>query len=232
MRSKISQLLLALSLLLMTSRVAAQCEDSYWPIYAGGSKGNEDVRCFVYDPNQQLIIVGGTTTSEDFAPAPNEHGYMFALDLSGNWKWGSFFYNVSYAVSSIDGCQLSSDGLSLAVSGMGNSQPLLMDINTEDGSFNKFISLDYIDATTENVPSYEQYGGIYYDKRDYRDYQPYFYGAFIKDSAMFILRVADGGTDPTIDWNFQFVNYSDAEELAEPLLNMKEPNFIVPDPKT
>ena len=115
---------------------------------------------------------------------------------------------------------------------MGNKQPLLMDINTEDGSFNKFISLDYIDATTENVPSYEQYGGIYYDKRDYRDYQPYFYGAFIKDSAMFILRVADGGTDPTIDWNFQFVNYSDAEELAEPLLNMKEPNFIVPDPKT
>ena len=115
---------------------------------------------------------------------------------------------------------------------MGNSQPLLMDINTEDGSFNKFISLDYIDATVENVPYYEQYGAIYYDKRDYRDYQPYFYGAFIKDSAMFILRVADGGTDPTIDWNFQFVNYSDAEELAEPLLNMKEPNFIVPDPKT
>lgn len=231
MRSKISQVLLALSLLLMTSRVSAQCEDSYWPIYAGGAKGNEDVRCFIYDPNQQLIIVGGTTTSEDFAPAPNEHGYMFALDLSGNWKWGSFFYNVSYAVSSVDGCQLSSDGESLAVAGMGNSQPLLMDINTVDGTFNKFISLDYIDATAENVPSYEQFGGIYYDKRDYRDYQPYFYGAFIKDSAMFMLRVADGGATPTIDWNFQFVNYSDEEELANPLLNMKEPNFITPDPK-
>ena len=28
------------------------------------------------------------------------------------------------------------------------------------------------------------------------------------------------------------MNYSDTEGLAEPLLNMKEPNFIVPDPKT
>ena len=126
--------MVALSLLFfMVGRVVAQCEDSYWPIYAGGAKGDEDVRCFVYDPIKELIIVGGTTTSEDFAPAPNQHGYMFALDLTGNWKWGNFYYNVSYAVSSIDGCQLSSDGESLAVAGMGNSEPLLMDINTEDG---------------------------------------------------------------------------------------------------
>ena len=48
---------------------------------------------------------------------------------------------------------------------------------------------------------------------------------------MFFLRVADGGTGPTISWNYRLVNYSDAELLAEPLLNMNEPNFIVPDPK-
>ena len=54
--------------------------------------------CFIYYPNTELIIVGGVTTSEDFAPLNNEQGYMFALDLSGNWKWGSFFYNVSYAI--------------------------------------------------------------------------------------------------------------------------------------
>lgn len=52
MRSKISQALVALSLLFLVGRVAAQCEDSYWPIYAGGAKGNEDVRCFIYDPNK------------------------------------------------------------------------------------------------------------------------------------------------------------------------------------
>ena len=78
------------------------------------------MRCFVYDPVNQLIIVGGVTNSEDFAPAPNDHGYLFALDLYGNWKWGSFFYNVSYAVSEIDGCSLSSDGSSLSLTGLGN----------------------------------------------------------------------------------------------------------------
>ena len=97
-------LALALLLSLLTPQVQASCEDSYFPIYAGGSTGNEDVRCFIYDPKSELIIVGGVTDSHDFAPASNEHGYLFALDLDGNWKWGSFFYNVSYAVSSIDGC--------------------------------------------------------------------------------------------------------------------------------
>ena len=41
--------------------VASQCESSYWPIYAGGSSGDEDVRCFAYDSKEQLIIVGGVT---------------------------------------------------------------------------------------------------------------------------------------------------------------------------
>ena len=101
--------------------MAASCSEDIWPVYAGGSKGSEKVTCFVYDPLNQLIIVGGVTTSEDFAPAPNEHGYLFALDLSGNWKWGNFFYNVSFAISAIDGCRLSSDGSSVSVMGLGNS---------------------------------------------------------------------------------------------------------------
>ena len=31
---------------------------------------------------------------------------------------------------------------------------------------------------------------------------------------MFILRVADGDSSPIIDWNFQFVNYSEVEVLT------------------
>jgi hypothetical protein len=215
--SKVQQLLLALTLLvgLMTPQVAAQnsaCDQKHWPIYAGGAKGNEDVRCFVYDPLEQLIIVGGVTTSEDFAPAPNDHGYMFALDLSGNWMWGSFFYNVSFAVSQIDGCQLASDGKSLAVAGIGNSQPLFMDINTADGTFNKFISLDWLDASDENVPVYTNYGAIYYDKADYRDGLPYFYGAFLQDDIMFYLRVQeDSNSELKVDWNYKFTDYTAAE---------------------
>ena len=114
-------LALSLFMALATRQVAASCSEDIWPVYAGGSKGSEKVTCFVYDPLNQLIIVGGVTTSEDFAPAPNEHGYLFALDLSGNWKWGNFFYNVSFAISAIDGCRLSSDGSSVSVMGLGNS---------------------------------------------------------------------------------------------------------------
>ena len=95
---------------------------------------------------------------------------MFALDLQGNWMWGNFFYNVSYSVSQIDGCQLSSDGSSISVMGIGNAQPLMMDLNTKDGSFNRFISLEYILTSDTVVPTYETFGAIYYDKRDFRDY--------------------------------------------------------------
>ena len=230
--TKAKQTMLALALLvgLMSPQVAAQCEDSYFPIYAGGATGKEDVRCFVYDPVQQLIVVGGVTNSADFAPAPNDHGYLFALDLKGNWMWGSFFYNVSYAVSSIDGCQLSSQGNSLALTGLGNQVPLLMDVNITDGTFNRFISLDYINASPSVVPQYVMSGAIFYDERDYRDYQPYFYTAFVKDNSMFMLRVADGG-NLYVDWNYRFVEYSTAEIAANKLLDKKEANFIVADPK-
>ena len=106
-----------------------------------------------------------------------------------------------------------------------------MDINTINGTFNKFISLDFIDATDNNVPSYASFGAIYYDKLDYRDYQPYFYSAFLKDDEMFMLRVRDSGNELSVDWNWRFVEYTAAEVAVEKLLNEKEPTFIVPDPK-
>ena len=53
-----------------------------------------------------LIIVAGNTTSDDFAPAANDHGFVYAVDFSGNWVWGKFYYNQSYAVQTISGCQL------------------------------------------------------------------------------------------------------------------------------
>jgi|FrelakmetLWP11LW_1041352.scaffolds.fasta_scaffold369765_1 hypothetical protein len=65
----------------------------------------------------------------------------------------------------------------------------MMDLKTTDGKFNKFISLDYMYATADVVPTYQTFGAIYYDKRDYRDYAPYFYTSFIKDNSMFMLRV-------------------------------------------
>lgn len=92
---------------------------------------------------------------------------MFAIDILGNWKWGKFFYNVSYAVSDVSGCQMSSDGKSMSIFGMGNSQPIVMDINTETGSINRFISIEYFGTSEDVVPAYKTWGALYYDTSDY-----------------------------------------------------------------
>ena len=125
------------------------CEYKTYPIFAGGTS-NEYVNCFIYDEEQDFILVGGNTTSEDFAPAANDHAYLYAVDLAGNWQWGKFFYNVSYAVSDISGCQWSSDKKSISIFGMGNGQPLLMDLNPQDASIGSFISFEWT-ATTEET---------------------------------------------------------------------------------
>ena len=87
-------LILTSLLIYMCPSAVAMCENSQWPIYAGGTTGSEDVRCFVYDPTNQLVIVGGITNSKkDFAPDEESIGYLFALDLEANWMWGNYFYN-------------------------------------------------------------------------------------------------------------------------------------------
>ena len=74
------------------------CAYKQWPIWAGGS-GDEKMKAMGFDPTNNYIIAGGTSQSADFAPAQNQHGFLFAMDLNANWIWGNFFYNVSYAVS-------------------------------------------------------------------------------------------------------------------------------------
>ena len=48
--------------------------------------------------------------------------------------WGNFFYNVSYAVSTITGCKLSSKQNYVSVLGMANFLPIVMLLNKKDGS--------------------------------------------------------------------------------------------------
>lgn len=89
--------------LVQAQGMSDQCTYKLLPIYGGGA-GKENVNCFVYDEKNELIIFGGNTTSENFSPAANDHGYLIALDLEGNWVWGKFFYNLSYALSDVSGC--------------------------------------------------------------------------------------------------------------------------------
>ena len=199
-----------------------------YPVYAGGTQ-REFVNCFVYDENTELIIVGGNTTSDDFAPAANDHGFLYALDLSGNWQWGKFFYNVSYAVSDISGCKLSSDGSSLSVFGMGNSAPVIMDMNTADGIINKYISLEWIDTSADKVPVYKMYGAIYNDKVDYFDSKDYIYVSFLMDSKMEFLRLTNTA-DPVIDWTYEFTDGTAGTVADVELFKRKDPSFIHIDP--
>lgn len=79
------------------------CKERLFPISSGGSK-DEMVSCTVLDEKNGLIIVAGNSSSQDYAPAANDHAFAYAVDLDGNWRWGKFFYNVSFAISTISGC--------------------------------------------------------------------------------------------------------------------------------
>ena len=172
--------------------------------------------------------MGGNTTSEDFAPSKSSHGFMFALDLDGNWKWGNFFYNVSYAVTQISGCQMASDGKSISVLGLGNTQPVLMSMNTKDGTFQSFISLEYWNTTTSTDIKFKTQGAIYNDVVDYYDDQNYYYTSFIMDDKMELLRMRNGA-QPTVDWTYEFTDYTAAE--ATDIFRQKDPAFITNDPR-
>lgn len=63
------------------------CKEKMFPITVGGMY-DEFVNCTIYDDVNELIIVAGDTTSPDFGPAENPHGYIYATDLDGNWAWG------------------------------------------------------------------------------------------------------------------------------------------------
>ena len=158
------------------------CKEKLFPVSSGGSK-DEKVSCTMEFEEQGLILVAGNTTSEDYAPAANDHAFVYALDMDGNWQWGKFFYNVSFAVSTISGCSKDEAGNAVFL-GMGNSVPIVMELNPVDGQVLKFVSLDKIGSTDTSMPWYATYGAIYHDLSDIDDGLSYYYAAFIMEDAL------------------------------------------------
>jgi hypothetical protein len=156
-----------------------------------------------------MIVMGGNTTSVNFAPAGNDHAFLIGVDYYGNWQWGKFFYNVSYAVSDISGCKMSSDGSSLTLFAMANAAPVVMDINTNDGTINKFLSVEYTAQTTSSVPTFKTYGAVYYDKKDSYDNLQYVYQAFLMNDKVEMLRMQISSTNPVIDWSYEFYDFTE-----------------------
>ena len=112
--------------------MSSTCQEAVFPITVGGNK-DERTTCVLHDEVNNLIIVAGNTTSDDFAPAANDHGFVYAVDFSGNWVWGKFYYNQSYAVQTISGCQLDAKNR-LIIYGMCNSMPIILDLDPLTGN--------------------------------------------------------------------------------------------------
>jgi hypothetical protein len=208
----------------------ATCSYNLFPVYMGGSS-DEKVGCFVYDPKNELFIIGGNTTSEDFAPAQNNHGFLVALNKDSDWVWGKFFYNVSFALSDVTGCKMASDGNSLIVLGIGNSLPVYMEVDTSDGTIKQFISILWHLASDVVVPVYTTQSGIYYDKNDFFDKKEYIYWSFTMDDKIQMLRMQNVPPErgnPVLDWAFQFDDFTQAQ--ATDRYRRKDPVFLENDP--
>jgi hypothetical protein len=179
-------------------KLSDTCKAKLFPISSGGSN-DERVSCTLNFHDRGLILVAGNTTSDDYAPAANDHAFVYAVDWEGNWQWGKFFYNVSFAVSTISGCSIDGNGNAVML-GMGNSVPIIMEVNPMDGTVLKFMSFDKVGATDTNMPWYATYGAIHHDLNDPDDGLSYYYAAFIMDDAMQVVKV--NSVDFTIKWNF------------------------------
>jgi len=78
---------------------------------------------------------------------------------------------VSTAISDISGCTKSTDGSSLTIIGLANSQPFAFKMNpaSPDGKPDTFTSIEYY-ATSKTVkPVYKTFGAAFLDNKDVND---------------------------------------------------------------
>ena len=158
----------------------------------------------------EFIIVAGNSTSEDFVPAANDHAFAYAVDLDGNWKWGKFFYNVSFAVSTISGCHMDGNGNIVFLS-MGDSMPVIIELAPLDGSIVNFMSFQWYNTTESNVPWYQTFGAVYHDLEDINDKKPYYYLSFVMTAEMHVLKV-DRNAQQVV-WDYRHFIDIEAEDF-------------------
>jgi hypothetical protein len=195
------------------------CREKLFPMSSGGKK-DEKVGCTAFDKARGQIIIAGNTTSDDYAPAANEHAFAYAVDLDGNWKWGKFLYNVSFAVSTVSGCKMD-DADNLVLLATGDSKPIIMEMNLTDGTISKFLSLEKIGGSEKSMPLYYTFGAVHHDVENQM-----YYASFIMDNYMQIVRVHDETRE--IVWNYQYFKRTAQE--ADAYQNYKVPGFLHQDP--
>lgn len=174
--------------------------------------------------------MAGNSSSEDYAPAANDHAFAYAVDLDGNWRWGKFFYNVSFAVSTISGCHIDGNN-NLVFFGQGDSKPVILELNPGTGLITKFTSLEMIGTTSDNQPWYKTFGGIYHDTKDaFETSKSFYYVAFVMNDYTQLMKI-DSTPNPTtskpplhdIRWNYEYI------DTRADWYNKKTPRFLHQD---
>ena len=112
------------------------------------------------------------------------------MDFEGNWKWGKFVYNVSFAMTSMSGCHLDAAN-NMVVLGVGDSVPVIMEMNLVDGSVTKFLNLDLSGSGASSQSWYKTFGGIYHDISTIPGERSYYYMSFVIDDKMQVLKIDD-----------------------------------------
>lgn len=171
------------------------------------------------DPATNMMYVGGSTESSNFAPAENPHGYVYAVSEDGDWMWGQFFYNVSYAVSSIDGILLSQNGTVLNCLGQANNKPIIMNLNKAKGQIVKFYTIDPMEPKLKT--SYIVSQSLYHEERS-EDGLAYYYISFVQriESKRFIHVLKFSASDLKIVWHISRTGKADVDD---------RPNIMVMD---
>lgn len=200
-------LVLILALLGLNDRIQAKlsndaCNYKEFPIISGGDQ-DEVNRCIIYDHIANGVVVTGKTNSANYAPAQNDHGFAYLVDFDGNWRWGNFFYNVSYAISDITGCKLTSKGTYIALFGYANSVPIVMTLNREEGSIKNFWSFNLVN-TASTTPAYLTYSGFIIEEAEPRDNKEYAYVSFTMNSIFHFIKFASKDSPYTIQYHYTY----------------------------
>ena len=124
------KLLSLLFILLQASAQSLPCGNDLWPVYAGSTSQIDRTTCIAYDKLNELLIIGGT--AEDQTPNSNyeQTGFLYALDLLGNWKWGGNIFYIDQHVNEVHRCNMNSDNTALSVFGVSNGQPIIIEMET------------------------------------------------------------------------------------------------------
>ena len=213
-----------------------QCTKQNLPITVGGSR-DDVARCLVYDPDNELIIVGGLTKSSDFGPANTDYGFLYAVNFEGDWVWGNYFRNQTGEISQISGCELSTDGSSVVVLGTSREQVIMGVVNATSGRMNNLYSLENKEGAKRNgiVPEYKTFGAVLLDSKDYVDEKAYIYASFLMDGQQQLVKILQAIPDrtnefPVIKYHFSMTDFSE-EEIEEEFVRQKTPQYMFIHPQ-